>query len=317
MKKIVTVAGLASVLAFGGFFTALQTVEAKSCKKWDLACKAKAAADKAKTAAKKAAKKAKAAADKAKAAVKKAKAAAKKGAKKAKAAAKKAAKKAKAAAKKAAKKAKVAADKAKAAAKKAKAAARKGVKKVKAAAKKAAKKAKAAAKKAADKVKYALFKAYLGQMGRKVKKYKLPKVYLNASQPYYKAPLKKHSFGFSKRQPKNNATTACKKTYYNNKDYVRKLRKGQLPEFDNFSWVLHELGHFEQCYQRNFDEFKYSRLWWGDLKKATLERMLTKKNLKNLHDSMKMEQNAENISNQVLEKLRRKYKIKGGKLIKK
>ena len=64
MKKIVTVAGLASVLAFGGFFTALQTVEAKSCKKWDLACKAKAAADKAKTAAKKAAKKAKAAADK-------------------------------------------------------------------------------------------------------------------------------------------------------------------------------------------------------------------------------------------------------------
>ena len=288
MKKIVTVAGLASVLAFGGFFTALQTVEAKSCKKWDLACKAKAAADKAKTAAKKAAKKAKAAADKAKAAAKKAKAAAKKGAKKAKAAAKKAAKKAKAAAKKAAKKAKAAADK-----------------------------AKAAAKKAADKVKYALFKAYLGQMGRKVKKYKLPKVYLNAFQPYYKAPLKKHSFGFSKRQPKDNATTDCKKTYYNNKDYVRKLRKGQLPKFDNFSWVLHELGHFEQCYQRNFDEFKYSRLWWGDLKKATLEIMLTKKNLKNLHDSMKMEQNAENISNQVLEKLRRKYKIKGGKLIKK
>ncbi|MEE9257302.1 MAG: hypothetical protein V3V56_09065, partial [bacterium] len=200
--------------------------------------------------------------------------------------------------------------------KKAKKMARKAKKKAEAAARKAkaaAKKTGRAAKKVGGKAlalsdpRYALFSAYLGQMGAGVKKYRLTKTYRNAIQPYYKAPLSQHRFGYGKRQPKRNATTDCRKTYYNNKGYVNRLKNGKLGISD-FKWLFHELGHFQQCSDRKFNHWRYSNLWWNHLSLAAFKKLLKPNRLKKLHDLMKMEKDAERIANRVWNKFSKKYK---------
>ena len=55
--------------------------------------------------------------------------------------------------------------------------------------------------------KLASYRAYMTQLGAGVTTYQLPAIYRELLQPFYSANLANWRFGFSDRQPPNNATT--------------------------------------------------------------------------------------------------------------
>jgi hypothetical protein len=95
-----------------------------------------------------------------------------------------------------------------------------------------------------------------------------------------------YRFGYSNHQPANNATTDCSKTYYNNKEFVNRLRQGRLSKSHEFIWLLHELQHYNQC-KRVHGRDRYALMWFRDLGSSVLNG-----DLKKIHDNMPMEKEA-------------------------
>ena len=135
------------------------------------------------------------------------------------------------------------------------------------------------------------YQAYMIQLRTNVKMYRLPDEYnklLSKHYPYLKN-LNRYRFGYSNRQPANNATTDCSKTYYNDKKFVNRLKQGKLKgSGKDWRWLTHELQHYNQCKEYGGRSY-YAKKWFGQLEDSILKGNL---NMKEIHDKMPMEKNA-------------------------
>jgi hypothetical protein len=149
------------------------------------------------------------------------------------------------------------------------------------------------------------YNLYMEQMGAGVPRHQLPAVYRDILRSRYPlADINAYRFGFSDRQPQNNATTDCLTTYFNRSDYVDSLRAaGANP---NWPWLLHEVTHVEQCGSGGGRE-AYAKRWWDELEAAlaaqgrTVDFTQSPQQLANqmgalflqVHDAMPMERAAD------------------------
>lgn len=133
-----------------------------------------------------------------------------------------------------------------------------------------------------------LYQGYMIQLRAGAKMYRLPAEYRRLLAPLYPnlKNLNGYSFGYSRHQPSHNATTDCNKTYFNHKKYVSRLRKGELSGTADFTWLLHEIQHYDQCKQVG-GRSRFALMWFGDLSKS-----VRRGGLKKIHDNMPMEQDA-------------------------
>ncbi len=136
-----------------------------------------------------------------------------------------------------------------------------------------------------------LYQTYMAQLRSRTKMYRLPPKYLRYASLYPQlGNLKGYRFGYSNHQPKQNATTDCNKTYYNDKKYVNQLKQGRVHS-TRLYWLLHELQHYNQC-KRVGGRDNYALMWFRDLDIS----IIRKRNLKNIHDRMPMEKEATNVA---------------------
>jgi hypothetical protein len=153
---------------------------------------------------------------------------------------------------------------------------------------------------------------YMDQMGAGGTKYQLPDVYRDILRARYpQTNFNTYRFGFADRQPPNNATTDCNTTYFNNADYVERLRKASANP--NWFWLLHEVAHPEQCTAAGGRE-GYAKRWWDELEAALAAQGIKVNVLQppqaladqigklffQVHDMMPMEQQANKKANAVL-----------------
>lgn len=146
---------------------------------------------------------------------------------------------------------------------------------------------------AACESKLPLYITYMAQLGAGVTTYQLPAKYREVLQPFYSANLANWRFGFSDRQPPGNATTDCSVTYFNRANFVLLLRNGELDGM--WSWLFHELGHFNQCRQLGSRD-AYAKMWFGHLELAVLQNS----DIATIHDRMIMEGQADAVSQSVV-----------------
>lgn len=147
--------------------------------------------------------------------------------------------------------------------------------------------------------KLGLYKTYMAQLAQGVTMYSLPAFYREMLAPYFGS-LGDYTFGYGSRQPAVNATTDCRKTYYNGSGFVSHLAAGNLSLDSNFRWLFHELAHTVQCNQAGGRDF-YAKMWFDHLKISVMRSPST--DLKFLHDGMKMEMDAKRVANDVLGKI--------------
>jgi hypothetical protein len=152
-------------------------------------------------------------------------------------------------------------------------------------------------KQASCQAKYLAYDAYLQQMGAGVTLYALTGLYRDVLAAHYPgANLSEVRYGYSNRQPADNATADCDRIYFNGASYVDALRAGELKDVEHglhgFGWILHELAHFEQCRQVGSRD-AYAKMWWDHLSEAELSTMIENGSWKDVHDRMQMEQQAD------------------------
>ena len=155
--------------------------------------------------------------------------------------------------------------------------------------------------------KLGLYQAYMIQLGGGVTERSLPPLYRDVLGPHYSgANLTTHRFGYSNRQPPNNATTDCSKTYYNDATTVNRLAAGILSDPNVIRWVLHELAHVEQCVQVGGRDY-YAKLWFNQLGQTQISVTWPPApgalNWMQIHDQMAMEQAADDKRDQVWQAL--------------
>ena len=150
---------------------------------------------------------------------------------------------------------------------------------------------------AACQSKLTIYGGYMGQLGAGVTTYQLPAMYRELLQPFYSNNIGQWRFGFSDRQPQNNATTDCSVTYFNRANFVNLLRDGTLDGL--WDWLFHELAHFDQCRILGSRD-AYSKMWFGHLEIAFLQN----NDIGTIHDRMMMEGSAETVAGRVLGRTR-------------
>lgn len=143
--------------------------------------------------------------------------------------------------------------------------------------------------------KLGLYYGYMGQLGTGVTVYQLPQLYIDLLQPHYGAFISGWRFGFSDRQPANNATTDCSRTYFNDQAFVDDLRAGNLNEDSEFTWLFHEIQHHVQCSRLGSRDL-YAKMWFEQLEVTFIQN----NDLATLHDRMPMEGDADGVANRVL-----------------
>ena len=150
--------------------------------------------------------------------------------------------------------------------------------------------------------KVALYRRYMDQLGAGVTLYHLPAAYVAQLRDYYpKVRLETVRFGFSNRQPPNNATTDCHNTYFGSREYVDKLRTSTVG--NDVYWLYHELRHTEQCNELGGRDF-YAERWFRDLEISALSTNLNNPDYyRVLHDRMPMERDADGRGKVVMGKL--------------
>ncbi|MEQ8329797.1 MAG: hypothetical protein RH859_04960 [Longimicrobiales bacterium] len=139
----------------------------------------------------------------------------------------------------------------------------------------------------------AAFYAYLAQMGFGQALYSLPADWVDLLQDHFpNVDVGDWRFAFSDRQPPDNATTDCDRTYFNDQGFVDDLRQGVVT---NHRWLLHEIAHYDQCIEvGGRDDF--AKMWWDDLDLVTLQILLGQTAIDDLHDAMEMEDEAETMA---------------------
>lgn len=138
------------------------------------------------------------------------------------------------------------------------------------------------------------------QLRAGVKMHKLPVTYRKMLAPLYPQlkNLDNYRFGYSNHQPAKNATTDCSKTYFNNKAFVSRLKRGKLSGSNDFIWLLHELQHYNQC-KRLDGRDRYALMWFRDLGTSVLKS----RNLKQIHDKMPMEKEAIGVTDRLCKQI--------------
>lgn len=136
------------------------------------------------------------------------------------------------------------------------------------------------------------FNGYIAQMRAGVPRYSLTSTFRDVLSQFYSVNLGQWEFGYSYRQPPNNATTPCDETYFNDSPYVDALGAGTVDR--SWTWLFHEIAHYEQCQQVGGYDF-FAKMWWDHLSVSAVESS----NLEELHDQMQMEQQAESKAQQV------------------
>ncbi|HVR74340.1 MAG TPA: hypothetical protein VMT52_08410 [Planctomycetota bacterium] len=143
--------------------------------------------------------------------------------------------------------------------------------------------------------KYAIYQTYMAFLGAGVSLHSLPDVYVEEIQPIFPhVDLRSVRFGFSNRQPSDNATTDCDKIYFNDAAYVERLRRAELSTPEEWDWLLHELRHTEQCRELGGRQ-AYAERWFRDLEISLLVTRLANpaQYFTWLHDNMPMEADAD------------------------
>lgn len=145
------------------------------------------------------------------------------------------------------------------------------------------------------------YQGYMLQLRLNVDHYKLPKKYQNLLVGFYPdlTSLGGYRFGLSTRQPEGNATTDCSRTYYSDKGYVDRLRKGTLKSSD-FRLLLHEIQHYDQC-KRVGGRPWFAKMWFADMELSALKGNIT--DMRKLHDGMPMEKEAENVAQDICSRI--------------
>jgi hypothetical protein len=95
-------------------------------------------------------------------------------------------------------------------------------------------------------------------------------------------------FGWSDRQPADNAITDCDRIYFARADFVARLRSEELRATSEWLWLLHELRHAEQCTLLGGRD-AYAARWLDELGLA----FLADADLATLHDRLPMEGDAD------------------------
>jgi len=103
------------------------------------------------------------------------------------------------------------------------------------------------------------FRVYTSQLSAGVKKYNLPTELRERLKSFYpRLNLAIVQFGFSGRQPHQNATTVCNNIYFNSPVQVNEIRTMNFSSPRSFHWLLHELAHVQQCHiLGSAEEFAY------------------------------------------------------------
>jgi len=156
-----------------------------------------------------------------------------------------------------------------------------------------------------------LYRIYMARLGKGVELRPLHPRYVQVLAPFYPGlELGQVRLGYSPRQPLRNATTDCRKIYFNDERAVELFVKGRAqvhyregqpdPDSTHVDWLLHELRHAEQCMELGGRE-AYARRWFSELARSGL--MMLKGESQLLHDAMIMEEDADAVAEEVLQSL--------------
>ena len=166
-------------------------------------------------------------------------------------------------------------------------------------------------------VKLRAYDAYMQNLDAGRPKYALPQRYRDLLRAHYPgADLDRVRFAFSDRQPPDNATTDCNDIYFNSESYVAALRDDA--PLSNYTWLLHELAHPEQCAAAG-GRAEFAKRWWDELEAAlrssgrTIDWLQSTDQLVaqiqrlyvELHAAMPLEREADAKAEAVLDELRR------------
>ncbi len=88
------------------------------------------------------------------------------------------------------------------------------------------------------------------------------------------------------------AMTDCQRIYFPDRGIVQKLHAGQKIERSQLRWLLHELGHTEQCRRSSREAF--ANRWFGELPPSVVQSIERgRPDTEAIHDAMPLERSAD------------------------
>ena len=138
---------------------------------------------------------------------------------------------------------------------------------------------------------YDLYKTFMSLMSSGVQMKAMPYALIQKLDPYYANNLNIVRYGHASRLS-NTAITDCTKIYFSSKDMTDAIAKNTPLTASSMRWLLHELAHTEQCYKVGGRE-AYAKMWFKDLGTALVTPPFSSNDMKEIHDKMPMEKDAE------------------------
>ena len=149
--------------------------------------------------------------------------------------------------------------------------------------------------------KLAVYHAHMEELAAGVELSLLPATYRRVLGRFFpRLDLASVRFGWSDRQPPDNAITDCDRIYFARSDFVERLRRGKLRAATDWLWLLHELRHAEQCVALGGRD-AYAVRWLDELGLA----FLADADLATLHDRIPLEDDADERAKRVFAELSR------------
>jgi hypothetical protein len=158
--------------------------------------------------------------------------------------------------------------------------------------------------------KLAAYRAQMDELGAGVELLALPAAYARVLARFFpRLDLDAVRFGWSDRQPPDNAVTDCDRIYFARADFVARLRSGGLRAGSDWLWLLHELRHAEQCAILGGRD-AYAARWLDELGTS----FLADADLATLHDRIPMEGDADEHARRAFAALSRCCLLADGRL---
>lgn len=130
--------------------------------------------------------------------------------------------------------------------------------------------------------------------------------------PHYGHDLSAAAYAYTSRLPATLAVADCTTVYFGNESTVAVLRRGEQLTTRQLRWLAHELTHGEQC-ERWGGRAQFARTWfsqanaqaWSTVRSgrgwAALGEWLRTRYIRDLHDAMPMEIEADARAREVLD----------------
>jgi hypothetical protein len=161
---------------------------------------------------------------------------------------------------------------------------------------------------------YYTYQLYMGLLASGVHDgyWHLPPKLVSELAPHYAHDISLAAYAYTARLPKNLAVGDCKTIYFGDSEIVAHLRAGTPLTTRELRWLSHELTHGEQC-ERWGGRKKFAKTWFreagteawrvvrGGEGGAAVREYLRTKYVKNLHDAMPMEVEADERARSVLD----------------